>query len=90
MKTTWTGWAPDDIRDAAEAAAREDFAALGAPARHHLAPLPYYGAYAEYEEHVTRCAECLRAVESDCPEGEVLFSAARVGLGEQRRVARNN
>lgn len=90
MRTTWTDWKPDDMQDAAESEARTGFDALDAPKRHFLAPLPYYGAYAEYENHVAMCAECQSSITAECPEGAVLFSTARVGLDEQRRLAASN
>lgn len=90
MRTTWTSWTPDELRDAAASGARTEFDGLGAPRRHFLAPLPYHGAYTEYEEHVTGCAVCQQDEMTDCPIGAELFELARIGLDEQRRLAASN
>lgn len=90
MRTTWTRWTLDDMQDAAESEARTGFDALAAPARHFLAPLPYHGAYTEYEEHVAGCTVCQQDEMTDCPIGEELFTLARIGLSEQQRLAASN
>ncbi|MGW2213237.1 hypothetical protein [Streptomyces sp. NPDC001781] len=90
MRTTWAVWAPDDMRDAAESEARAGFDALAAPKRHFLEVLPYHGAYTEYEEHVAACGLCQQDEMTDCPVGEELSGAARIGLDEQHRLAASN
>lgn len=90
MRTTWTSWKTDDMQDAAASEARTRFDALEAPERYFLAPLPYYGAYAEYEEHVAGCAPCQQDEFSDCPEGAELLDIARTGITEQADLALSN
>lgn len=89
MRTMWASW---DVNDEAraEAAARAGFDSLKARTRHFLTPLPYYGAYAEYEEHVAGCAVCKRDVFSDCPEGAEMLDIARTGITEQGDLALSN
>ncbi len=90
MRTTWTDWQPSDMQDAAEAEARAGFDALKATARHFLAPLPYYGAYAEYEEHVANCTVCPQDELVDCAEGAEMLIIARTGIEEQAVLALGN
>lgn len=90
MRTTWTTWDVNDMQDAADAGARTGFDALGATARHFLAPLPYYGAYAEYEEHLADCPVCKQDTFTDCPEGAELLAVTRTGIGEQADLALSN
>lgn len=90
MRTVWVTWGVDDMQDAADSEARAGFDALKATARHFLAPLPYYGAYAEYEEHLANCPVCTQGVFTDCPEGAELLAVARTGIGEQADLALNN
>lgn len=90
MRTTWTDWKPDSMQDAAASEARAGFNALKARERYFLEPLPYYGAFAEYEEHVAGCAVCQRDESTDCPEGAELLGIARTGIGEQADLALSN
>lgn len=90
MRTTWTSWETDDMQDAAASEARAGFDALGVRERDFLGPLPYYGAYAEYEEHVANCPVCKQDEFSDCPEGAELLDIARTGIGEQADLALSN
>lgn len=90
MRTTWTDWKPDSMRDAAASEARAGFDALKARKRYFLAPLPYYGAYAAYEGHVAGCPVCQQDEFTDCPEGAELLIVARTGITEQADLALSN
>lgn len=90
MRTVWTKWDVNDMQSAADSEAHAGFDAIKATARHFLAPLPYYGAYAEYEEHVANCTVCQRDAFTDCPEGAEMLGIARTGIEEQAVLARSN
>lgn len=90
MRTTWTEWKPVDMRKAARDEARTEFGVLAAPERKFLETLPYYGAFSEFSDHVTDCADCRDDDRKDCPEGAALLEVARSGLAEQRRMSMKN
>lgn len=90
MRTTWTSWNTNDMQDAAASEARAGFGALKAQERYFLGPLPYYGAFAEYKEHVANCPVCKRDEFSDCPEGAELLDIAGTGITEQADLALSN
>lgn len=90
MRTMWVNWDVNDMQGMADSEARAGFDALRAQERYFLGPLPYYGAYAEYEEHVANCPVCKQDEFSDCPEGAELLDIARTGIGEQADLALSN
>lgn len=90
MRTTWTGWSLDKMREDAEAEAWAGLTALRAPERHAIETLPYFGAFDEYREHVFRCSHCIDDRERDCPEGEALLEVSRIGVAEQKNLAAFN
>lgn len=90
MRTTWTSWKTGDMQDTAESVARAGFNALEVRERYFLGPLPYYGAFAEYEEHIANCPVCPQDESIDCPEGAELLDIARTGITEQADIALNN
>lgn len=91
MRTTWTEWAPGDMRAAAEMEGRVSLTALEVPEHPaSLGVLPYFNAFADYAAHVTRCADCRRDDRDDCFTGQSLCVVARVGIEEQQRMAAQN
>lgn len=90
MRTVWAKWGTEDMQDAAGAEARAGFDALEATARHFLEPLPYYGAFAEYEEHLANCPVCSQDALTDCTEGAEMLAVARTGIEEQAGLALSN
>lgn len=90
MRTTWTSWKTDDMQDSAASEARAGFDALRAQERYFLTSLPYYGAYAEYEEHVANCPVCPQDEFVDCPKGAELLDIAGTGITKQADLALSN
>jgi hypothetical protein len=90
MRTIWTGWALDDMRNAAEMEGRVSLTALDAPEQRLVESLPYYGAFCDYRAHVTGCDACRYDDQPDCPEGNALLGVSHVGVDEQRRTAASN
>lgn len=90
MRTTWETLNLDDLQDAAASEARTGFDARGVPERDFVETLPYFSAFDEFRWHVTDCRDCLDDGRPDCSEGVRLRDVARVGLGEQHRLAASN
>ena len=90
MRTTWTDWDLDDMQDAAEAEGLAGLDSVPIPERDLLEPLPYYGAFSEFSDHVTGCPACIDDSRPDCSEGTALMEIARVGIVEQRIIALSN
>ncbi|MER7488693.1 hypothetical protein ABTY20_22870 [Streptomyces sp. NPDC126497] len=89
-QTTWTKWAPDAMRDAAELEGYVGLTALKVPEQRAVATLPYSRAFDDYAVHVTGCTDCRRDELADCPEGAALLEVARAGLEIQQRMASQN
>ena len=89
MLTRWTCGDLDELRGTAEIKNQAALDDLRTPERDFVTTLPYYGAFAEYRDHVVGCATC-RDTEDDCSEGGELRRIARVGLEEQARIALSN
>lgn len=87
MQPMWECADLDIMQDAAEAEAHVSLDGLRTPEQDFVTTMPYYGAFAEYRDHVAGCTGCAG---TDCPEGEALRKTARVGLEEQARIALNN
>jgi hypothetical protein len=90
MRTTWASWDLDDMQDRADEEGHVGLDVLRVPVRDFLTTLPYYGAFAEYRDHIVGCAECREDSRTDCARGETLRTVARVGLEEQARIAESN
>ena len=89
MRTQWLETTLTDMQDAADAEGYAGITALGTPSHELAVSLPYFGAFAEYHEHITSCRECLHNA-IGCPEGEALLEVSRVGVTEQHRIAESN
>lgn len=90
MRTIWTSWDLDDMQDAAEAEGYVSLGALVVPEVRLVAPLPYYGAFSDYQAHVAGCPDCRRDDRPDCREGGASLEVSRVGVTEQHRMAEQN
>jgi hypothetical protein len=90
MRTTWTEWSPARMREDAQTEARVGFEALRAPERTALECLPYFGAFTDYRDHITGCADCIDDRRPDCAESENLVAVFRIGVAEQQILATLN